>query len=207
VRKYLEAYNKSSPDVVLGAGDWGDCEDYSFLEGQEVITVYGNHDKVYELKKYAKVLDGDVVELGGLKIGGVSGIVSPKGTPSKSNTPRKRPEEFVKVAERIKGVDLMVMHEAPYMPMVFGKMWRSVGPLTALTAVQEVKPKVLVVGHLHKAPSLHAKVDRCHVFHVDTSSGGYVILDTDTMVAEGFVNNIRTFKVKMEELLKQDAII
>jgi len=206
VDNFVKAVSEHAPDVILGLGDWGDCKSYNFLKGN-VITIYGNHDNIEELSKRSKLVDGEVVELDRLKIGGISGIVSLRGTPTKSGTPRKKPEEFLEKAQNIGSADVLLLHEAPYLPEVFGRMWRSVGPLTALTALNIIKPKVLMVGHLHLAPALHAKRGNMHVFHVDTSTGGYIILNTDDMVAEGYVDGMKIFKVALENLASPDAII
>ena len=207
VRRYKDIVERVKPDAVLGLGDWGECETYEFMNGQRIITIYGNHDNVGELERRTLLLDGTAVNVGGLKIGGVSGIVSLKGTPTKRGTPRKRPEEFIEKAKALRGVDVLLLHEAPYVPEVFGRMWRSVGPLTALSALELVKPKVLIVGHLHLAPALHALYKGMHVFHVDTSKGGHLVVDTNEMSVEGRMYSIKIFKVNLDGVVTRDAII
>ncbi len=176
-RYYHDLLHLHNPDVVLGLGDWGECERYE-LYGK-VITIYGNHDNLKELNAKSLILDGEAVTIEGVRIGGISGIVSPKGGYTKSGVPRKRPEEFIERARALRGVEVLMLHETPYMPQVFGRQWKAVGPLAALQAFKEVSPKVLLVGHMHKAPALHAEYDGTHVFHVDTSVGGYLVIETD----------------------------
>ena len=207
VKRYKDIIERVKPDVVLGLGDWGECSTYDFMDGQKIVTIYGNHDNVNELKRKTLLLDGTAVNIGGLMIGGVSGIVSLKGTPTKSGTPRKKPEEFIEKARSLRGVDVLLLHEAPYMPEVFGRMWRSVGPLTALSATELIKPKVLVVGHLHLAPALHALYKGIHVFHVDTSKGGHLVVDTSELSVEGRMYSIKMFKVSLDSIITRDAII
>ena len=206
VATFERIVHEHSPDVIFGLGDWGDCKDYNFIQGQ-VITVYGNHDNVEELRKRSLLLDGEKVNVERMSVGGISGIVSLKGTPTKTGTPRKKPEEFLEKARRMGPVDLLLMHEAPYMPEVFGRMWRSIGPITALTVLGIVNPKVLMVGHLHVAPALHARHRGMHVFHVDTSKGGYLLMDTNAMTVEGYASGMKIFKVTLENLTTPDAII
>ncbi len=195
-----ELLNETRPDYLIVAGDWGECSSYpQLLPKDQVITVYGNHDNVFELRNKFTLLDGDVVDLGGLRVGGISGIISPKGTPTKTGIPRKRPSEYVMVANRIKGkTDLMVIHEAPYIPEVFGRMWKSAGSLAALKAVNVVKPKILFVGHLHLAPALHAELeDGLHIVHVDSTQKGYALLDLKKGSLSGYKDNIKVFEVSL----------
>ncbi len=190
-------------DYLVVAGDWGECDTYpQILPKERVITVYGNHDNIAELRKRFTLLDGEVVNLDGLRVGGISGIISPKGTPTRTGIPRKRPSEYIMVANRIKGkTDLMIIHEAPYIPEVFGRMWRSAGSLAALKAVNIVKPKILLVGHLHLAPALHAELEGgLHIIHVDSTQKGYVLLNLKEGRLSGYKDNMKVFEVDMNLL-------
>jgi hypothetical protein len=77
-----------------------------------VVGVAGNHDDVSRVHNTAgvSVLDGDVVELEGLKIGGVGYVV---GDPNKKG--RRDEDEQVARVELVaeSGVDALVLHEGP----------------------------------------------------------------------------------------------
>jgi Icc-related predicted phosphoesterase len=77
-----------------------------------VAGVAGNHDDVAGVTALDRVhlLDGAVVELDGLRIGGVGGIISGKQKPG------RRPEdEQLALVRRVldKHVDVLVLHEGP----------------------------------------------------------------------------------------------
>ncbi len=171
-------------NVIVAAGDWGFCDENFFRRLSshfEVYTIYGNNDNIDVLKKYFHLIeDGEVVSIEGIKVGGINGIISPKGTPNKRGVPRKRPLEFLEVARELskKSIDLLVLHEAPYMPWFFGKMWKNVATLTALDALYLVQPKVALVGHLHAFPCRATRLEWGGLMiHVDSSRGGYALLE------------------------------
>ena len=175
---------------LVAAGDWGFCDEEFFKKVSEkvsVYTIYGNNDIIDRLEKYFHLIkDGEIIEIEGIKISGINGIVSPKGTPNNKGVPRKRPEEFIEVARSLQGkVDLLVLHETPYIPTFFGKMWRSVGTLTALEALRIVKPRVVLVGHLHAFACGITTFEHMRVVHVDSSVGGYAIYREGEVVCGG----------------------
>lgn len=82
-----------------------------------VAGVAGNHDtfgdppqKRPKLFGNSHLLDGDVVEVGGLKIAGLGGII---GRPSRPN--RRTEEDYVAVLENLilQSPDLLITHEGP----------------------------------------------------------------------------------------------
>ncbi len=78
-----------------------------------VAGVAGNHDDtdgVADLDR-AHLLDGDVVELDGIRIGGVGGIIGNKPKPG------RRPEaKQLALVDRVldAGIDILVVHEGPH---------------------------------------------------------------------------------------------
>jgi Icc-related predicted phosphoesterase len=131
------------------------------LKRTTVPTIYGNHENMDVLRSlynvesggYLSALmeDGRVYEVGGLRVAGINGIVAPSGRP-KRGVPRKKPEDYLAVAEqhaRQKPMDVLLMHETPFLPSLFPFMSRSVGAMAALRAVEIVKPRLVVNGHMH----------------------------------------------------------
>ena len=81
-----------------------------------VVGVMGNHDMLADLdgvRHSLRLLDGDVAEVDGLRVGGVSGIV---GNPKRNQ--RQFPEEFNhKLTEVIqRKPELIVLHQGPNDP-------------------------------------------------------------------------------------------
>ncbi len=159
----LGVVERHRPDVLVSAGDWGEGlgarELDELLERTVVLTIYGNHDPVWLLKRYRNKLaklsvllkDGVPIEYQGLLVAGINGITSRSGR-SKRGVPRKRPEEFVSVARRLAGVgyrvDLLLMHEVPALREAYPglRVWE--GTVAALEALRIVKPRLVVNGHL-----------------------------------------------------------
>jgi 3',5'-cyclic-AMP phosphodiesterase len=108
-----DLYSVPTADKRGGLGDVADvwaafAESYAWVAG-----VAGNHDdaaKVPELATNVHLLDGDVVSLDGIRIGGVGGII---GNPEK---PMRRSErDFLARIDRgiDAGLDLLVLHQGP----------------------------------------------------------------------------------------------
>lgn len=82
-----------------------------------VISVLGNHDELTDPRRLSHtidILDGDVVEdVGGLRVGGVSGIV---GDPNRSQ--RRNPEAFLQMVEGVtdQKPDILLLHQGPTDP-------------------------------------------------------------------------------------------
>ena len=154
------------PNILLSCGDWGNAvsreEFYELLRKCVVLTIYGNHENMdvlsslYNVKSstHLPVLmeDGEVYEISGLRISGINGIVAPRGG-VKRGVPRKKPEEYLEVARKLKGkIDVLLIHETPYLPRIHEKQVESVGAKTALESVKIVKPKIVFNGHIHWSP-------------------------------------------------------
>ena len=162
----LSIVDYHKPDYLLSCGDWGSAisfeEFYELLKKTTVLTIYGNHEnmdvltKLYNVKtsNYLPVLmeDAKIYELNGLKIAGVNGIIAKKRK-TKKGVPRRTPEEFLEVAEKLKGkdIDVLLMHETPYLPELFPFMARDFRSETALEAVKIVKPRLVINGHMHSS--------------------------------------------------------
>jgi len=188
---FFDVVDKEGADVVLSAGDWGQCNKprlHELLDKVKVYTIYGNHDDVKYLASLKNndgsnvLLVADWTVLEGLIVGGISGIVSPKKR-IKDGVPRSSPEEFVEKARRLEYAHILLLHEAPYIPSLF-KVWRSAGSLKALEVLKMIKPRILLQGHLHQGPVKIGEYDGTVIVHVDSSikSRGYAVLEIDENV-------------------------
>jgi Icc protein len=104
-----------------------------------VAGVLGNHDELHEpLGPACKVLDGNAVNLDGLRIGGVGGVI---GRSRKLN--RKCQAEFTAAMGRAltKRPDLLVLHHGPSEPVI-------------RYCLEEHAPAFTVFGHRHQSEAL-----------------------------------------------------
>ncbi len=150
------------PDLLLSCGDWGHDisyeEYYELLKRTLVYSIYGNHenmDVLTELRNIKSSLpvlmeDGRIYELQGLRIAGISGIIAKKRK-TKKGVPRRTPEEFLETARKLEGkeIDVLLIHETPYLPQLFSFMAKDFRGLTVLEAIRIVKPRLVINGHMH----------------------------------------------------------
>jgi len=205
----LEIVELQGPDLLLSCGDWGSAvtlEGFSELTDRvEVYTIYGNHEnlKVLELARNRNgkpilLNDCRVVEVGGLRIGGINGIIS-LSRRSKGGVPRKRPEEFLPAARclKYKGVDILLVHEvvplAEYSQLITPREYLRV----VLEAVEIVSPRVVFNGHLHATPYTVSKVRQTLYVRVDSSqkSRHYAVLYPEEGSVEIWIDSEKKVEV------------
>ncbi len=132
-----------------------------------VAGVAGNHDafghprerSAFVAEERTHLLDGDLVELDGLRIGGVGGIV---GDPRRPNRRDAIDQTDLVLSVLSRGVDLLVVHEGPDVP---GSDLPGEPALREALEVAEDRASV-VCGHVHwKQPG--ARLGRRQVLNVD----------------------------------------
>ena len=211
----LSIVDYHKPDLLLSCGDWGSAisfgEFYELLKKTIVLSIYGNHEnmevltKLYNIKsdKYLPVLmeDGRIYEFCSLKIAGISGIISTKRK-SRKGVPRKRPDEFIEVAKRLvgKNIDILLIHEVPYLPNLFKNIRDSVPSRTALKAVELIKSKIVINGHMHDGFKVYKFNFGTLYLNVDSSqlSRHYLVMDENKVSIYKDVDQITEFKWKGE---------
>jgi Icc-related predicted phosphoesterase len=160
----LSIVDYHSPEYLLSCGDWGEAvneaEFYMLLRRAIVLTIYGNHEKMDVLSKlynvrsnsYLPVLmeDGRIYDVGDLRVAGINGLIA-KERKHREGVPRKAPEEFLEIAGRVagSGVDVLLIHETPYLLSLFPFMEEGLGSRTSLKAVEMIKPRLVINGHMH----------------------------------------------------------
>lgn len=108
-----DLYSVPTADQRGGRGDVADVWAAFAEHFAWVVGVAGNHDDVRAvpaLGERVHLLDGDVVEVDGLRIGGVGGVIG------SSHKPMRRDEAaFLAALDRTidRGVDVVVLHEGP----------------------------------------------------------------------------------------------
>ena len=69
----------------------------------------------------------------------------------KKGVPRKKPEEYIEVAKKLKGkVDVLLIHDSPKLPLPEYSFGANDGRAQAVgIAIYETKPRIVFCGHLH----------------------------------------------------------
>ncbi len=163
--KWLEEIvSHHSPDVLLSCGDWGeDCSIENFnsiLALTRIYSIYGNHDNLPALRALRNadgtsvLLEDKVVNINGLRIAGICGIIAERRR-MKKGVPRKRPEEYVEAAMKIArrgGVDILLIHETPPFSEYRRVMHFRESLQAVVEAIEIIRPKLVLNGHLHFSP-------------------------------------------------------
>lgn len=160
----IEVVDYHKPDLLLSCGDWGagvsEVEFYELLKKTVVLSIYGNHEnmdvltKLYNVKtsEFLPMLmeDAKIYEIDSLRIAGINGIIAKKKK-VRRGVPRKMPDEFLEYARKLRGkdIDILLIHETPFLPELFPFMARDFRSETAVEAVKTVKPKLVINGHMH----------------------------------------------------------
>ena len=178
------------PEIVISLGDLGVSFDYGLFV-KEVLSkvvfrgIYGNHDDVAWLQNQynfdgsrVQIEDGEVVEAEGLKLGFVNGVISRRRR-SRKGVPRKRPEEFLEAARKLRGIDVLCIHEFPAPDELLDSEILHAPAFTAREAVRIVRPKLTLCGHIHYyrvEPKLF-HVSGTKLLVIDSSEGAYATLE------------------------------
>ncbi len=138
-----------------------------------VTGVAGNHDSFGGrtqrppelLQGTARLLDGDVVELGGVRIGGVSGIVGSSGKPW-----RKAQDVYLSALKDVleQAPDIVVLHESPLSP---SRKHRGKGKSSLTRTILEhasaTHPPLVVSGHVGWKEPMYAVKDGPQFLNVE----------------------------------------
>ena len=138
------------PDALISAGDW----DEGVTEGDflriasktRLVTVYGNHENFAVITKFA-VGDGEVMDLGGLKVSGVNGLIG-DGRKIYELPPGKFRGVVRRLKKSVGRLDLFVAHQPPYLPEVYPWAQEDEAGKLMLCALQELRPKLFLNGHM-----------------------------------------------------------
>jgi hypothetical protein len=136
-----------------------------------VVGVLGNHDQ-YEHERPSgeqsstpsacrvALLDGDTVEMDGLRLGGVGGILGDSSRPR-----RKSESRFVELLEGVlrQQPDIVILHEPPEVPE-----GGCLGKPAVRDSLLRNPPTLLVCGHCHWPTPLQALPNGTQVCNVDS---------------------------------------
>lgn len=185
------AVETAKPDLLLSSGDWGDPgqldpeEFRSLVEKVRVLTVFGNHDDIVLLSTTANtdgspvlLSQGEVREVGGLRLAGISGIWAKSHRIPYYITD----EDAAKFANEIRrhgDIDIMLTHGCPVGLADATPAGRHGGQRCFLDAFHAVRPRLYICGHLHLAQQRILKDGRTVVNVGYTFEGDYWIIEMD----------------------------
>ena len=117
------------------------ADDFSeILTRTRLITVSGNH-KNFAIIKNLSIRDGEVVRVGELRVSGINGLI---GHVRDYGIP---PGRFVRIVNKIKGVDVFVTHQPPYIPELYPNMRDSESAMLMTQALERIRPTILQRAH------------------------------------------------------------
>ncbi len=197
----LNIVDYHKPDLLVSLGDWGEAinerEFYDLLRKVRVWSIYGNHENMGTLRKmynvhtdkYEPVLmnDSEIREFNGIKFGAINGIIALRRR-EKKGIPRKRPEEFIEVAKKLRGkVDVLLLHDSPWLEEYKGRIARDERTQAVGMAIYEARPRIVFCGHFHVSPyTIHRFEYGTLYLRIDSSQMHrcYAILDSNTLSIE-----------------------
>ncbi len=117
------------------------------------------------LREGHQMLDGEVAEVGGLRLGFVGG-----GLPSPYRTPNEiDPEEFGRKVAALGAVDVIFSHIPPAVPeLTYDVISRrlEVGSGALLAAIQQTQPRFVMFGHVHQPLKSRMRIGRTECINV-----------------------------------------
>ena len=147
-------------------------EQYAALFGampDPTYITYGNVDLPAMWPDFARpgvtVVDGAVVDIGGLRVGFVGG-----GLPTPMRMPHEIPEpEFDAKVAALGPVDVLCSHIPPHLPELLydaeAKRFER-GSVALLRAIQEHQPAYALFGHVHQAHTREVRIGRTRCINV-----------------------------------------
>jgi Icc-related predicted phosphoesterase len=169
-----DLYSAPSGDLRGATGDVRDVWLTFALTHRWVAGVGGNYDlfgdpgeqRRFEASERIHLLDGSVVDLDGLRIGGVSYVM---GDPNKAG--RREPDDFLAALELVleQRPDILVLHEGP------SGHAQQRGNLEIRARIAARPPPLVVCGHVHWDEPL-ATIGTSQVVNVD---GRALVLSRD----------------------------
>lgn len=129
-----------------------------------VCGVAGNHDdasRVAAIGDTVHLLDGDVCEVDGIRIGGVGGIIG-----NKDKAMRRAEDDFLRLVDRVidARVDILVLHEGPHGDTVAHQR----GNAAIRDTIDAGEVGLTICGHDHWDLALAHTPDGRQILNVDT---------------------------------------
>jgi Icc-related predicted phosphoesterase len=111
------------------------------------------------------VPDGEVVEIGGARVGFVGGVPLPPGFPPRKGGPWRphlvEAEEYRATVDKLSDLDVVCTHAPPEVPALHYDVVtrrRELPGLGLLDLIERERPRVAVFGHVHQPLARRARV-------------------------------------------------
>lgn len=172
--------------TALAVGDF--CGFPPLSGGHSIYFVHGNHDNYSEIPKlrdakgrgqqYNPIFAGDLIDVGGVKVAGIPGVLSPHFYPlARSEAPLKYfTQTDVDAMRTIKGVDILLMHEAPH-GVGFVKKGMDMGKEMLTGIIEYLKPRLVLFGHHHVF--FQGMLGETRILGLDYPHRSYVVIKHD----------------------------
>ncbi|WP_229657700.1 metallophosphoesterase family protein [Thermocladium modestius] len=182
----LGVLDEFSPDYLISAGDNGEGmtpEDFHEITRRaKLIMVYGNHEN-FAVARMNSIPDGHIVRAGGIKVSGINGLIG-----SGRREYYTSPEKLMRLIGKLRGIDIFVSHQPPYLPEAYPGMTMDEGSIRMLEFIREVKPRLHLYGHMtggcYSFHGPHLRVDSSARFRcfATIEEGEVAIYDRDGLV-------------------------
>ncbi|MGC8596825.1 MAG: metallophosphoesterase family protein [Thermocladium sp.] len=167
----IDLIDEIKPDALISAGDWDEYvtpnDMHEVISRTALFTIYGNHENFGLIKRYA-ISDGSIHVVKGLRVSGVNGLIGEEEGEYIISVDR-----FMKVIERVKRrvdrPDIFIMHQPPYLPDQYPWMRRDRYSEVALEAINILKPRLLLNGHMTGSCYNYGKYEWGTYLRVDSS--------------------------------------
>ena len=161
-------------DVVVAAGDFGSIHrgvaeliDMLVVVETPTVVIPGNNETDDDLRdacagwKAATVLHGEGTEIDGVSFWGLGAGIPTTPWPWSFDLTEEEAERAL--ASCPEGVDVMVLHSPPH-GYLDGD--RSLGSKAILEAIERVRPRVAVCGHIHECAGQEASIGSTRLFNL-----------------------------------------
>jgi hypothetical protein len=139
VKWLLNVLDELKPDYLIGAGDAGEAttaDGFSeILTRARLITVNGNHEN-FTIIKNLSIRDEQVVRFGELRVSRINGLI---GYDEDYGIPAGR---FMRIVNKIKGVDILVTHQPPYIPELYPNMRDNEPAILMTQTLEQIRPRI-----------------------------------------------------------------
>lgn len=141
-------------DLCCVLGDISD-NDYKlilkYIPKEKIVALLGNHDRFSLLDEYGiKNINGDIIEINGIKIGGIQGSYKYKN----ESFPSFTHEESIDFLNRVDPVDILLSHDKPFI----GSVSNSHNGLKGITNyLYKNKVPYNIHGHIHENKNYELK--------------------------------------------------
>ena len=106
------------------------------------MTLFNSLHENFAIIKNLSIRDGEVVRVGELRVSGINCLI---GHDRDYGIP---PGRFVRIVNKIKGVDILVTHQPPYIPELYPNMRDSEPAMLMMQALERIRPRLHFSGHM-----------------------------------------------------------